>query len=102
MQIVGEVVWAANSDARSDNKYVDEQGMTHKYSSGDAMGLILDEDTFLRTHERSGHNELVVAEWNIGAIVVDFQRLKESAESVSGQLTEVAQLAQAQRPKAPP
>lgn len=93
VMLKGDVVWAANSDARSDNKFVDADGMTHKYSWGDGgrgMGLILDDDTFLRVEERSGHNELVINKWKAQAIVVDFQRLRKLGASISEKLSEIA------------
>jgi hypothetical protein len=76
--IKGDVVWASNQDARSDNKTLPKGHKDYdgkKYSYGDSMGMILNESSFLNLDTRGdGHNEFVVTNWEPEAIIIDQDR----------------------------
>jgi hypothetical protein len=81
VKLKGDTLLASNEDLRSDNKYGSIEDKTfRKYSYGDATSMILNESSFL-THEwlefeergkkHQGHNEFLLKNSEIEAIVID-------------------------------
>jgi hypothetical protein len=82
IKLKGETVIASNEDLRSDNKYGSiKDGNFRKYSYGDSTSIILKKEDFLKHKDltyttskgdiKQGHNEFLLKNSEIEAIVID-------------------------------
>jgi hypothetical protein len=82
--VKGHVTFAANTDARSDNRPIprtDPRYVGQKYSWGD-MEIILNKHTFVDlSQETSGYCEFIIDNWKPEAIIVNFQEILKYNES---------------------
>lgn len=91
VKIKGDTLMASNQDLRSDNRFgKKEDGTLKKYSYGDSTSMVLKEEDFLKhsdlkwkdykgdTHR--GHNEFLLDNAEIEAIVIDITNPKLTKE----------------------
>lgn len=99
VELDGEVIWASNEDARSDNRFPDIPEIAHrKFPWGDGQALIMGYDSFLKAQQRvdealmgnGGHNEVILKRWKIKALVVDKDKVKEKNKQTIDELIGIA------------
>lgn len=99
VELNGEVIWASNEDARSDNRFPDIPEIAHrKFPWGDGQALIMSPDSFLKTLQRvdeslmgnGGHNEVILKRWKIKTLVVDKDKATVKNKQIIDELIAIA------------